>query len=70
MLRQLAVPLCLVVPAPSSRAAVPGIPVPVAFPIAGVFLPVFHNNCTDPLTPQAGPHGFFGSDVFRENQIH
>jgi hypothetical protein len=55
----------MVVPADSSFAAVP-----VSPQIAGVFLPVFHTNCTDPLTPQAGPHAFFGSDVFRENQIH
>jgi hypothetical protein len=65
MLRRLAVPLCMVVPAASSWAAVPG-----TSRIAGLSLPVFHTNCTDPLTPLAGRHAFFGSDVFRENQIH
>ena len=59
-----AVPLCLVVPADSSAA------VPVSARIAGVSLPVCHANCTVLLTPQAGPQAFFGSDVFRENQIH
>lgn len=65
MLRRLTVPLCLVVPADAWFAAAH-----ISSKIAGFSLPVFHTNCTDPLTPLAGRHAFFGSDVFRENQIH
>jgi hypothetical protein len=65
-----AVPLCMVVPAASSLAAVPVAPVTFASQAAGFSLPVFDTNCTGPLTPQAGPHSFFGSSGFHESQIH
>ena len=70
MLRRLAVPFCMVVPADSALAAVPVAPVTFRSQAAGFSLPVFHTNCTGPLTPQAGPHSFFGSSGFHESQIH
>ena len=64
MLRQLAVPLCMVVPVACLFAA-------AAFTskTAGSSLSAFYINCTDPLTPLAGRHAFFGSSGFHERQI-
>jgi hypothetical protein len=70
MLRQLAVAFCMVVPAACSLAAVSVVRVTFTSQAAGFSLPVFHTNCTGPLTPQAGPHSFFGSSGFHESQIH
>jgi hypothetical protein len=69
MLRRLAVPLCMAVSAACSFSVGSVAPGPVSSQAAGFSLPVFHTNCTDPLTPLTGLHAFFGSSGFHESQI-